>query len=414
MTAIRSNVRKTAPAETHAEKTNASGSVERSAYQDRVVSLAEAGYVHVEGAPPAFPLEKPKFTLDDIRKAIPPHCFKRELGTSLYYLIKDLIICSSLLYLATHITALPNALRFFVWPVYWSFQGVHMMGLWTIAHECGHQAFSEFTLLNNAIGMILHGAFLVPYHGWRISHRRHHANAANIECDEVFVPPTKSTYERRIWSESLEQSSLYIIWRMIVMFTVGWIPGYLVFNAAGPERYTGKAACHYNPYAVMYRDKERWMIWMSDAVVLFFIGLLGYGVYRTSFDTMFNLYFVPFMIMNAYLVLITYMHHTDTFVPHFRDTEWNWMRGALCSVDRSLGSYVDAAVHHVNDTHVLHHLFSSVPFYHAHEATNAIKPVLGDFYMVDNTPTIRALWRSFSNCKFIDDNEKIVFYKRAL
>ena len=33
--------------------------------------------------------------------------------------------------------------------------------------------------------------------------------------------------------------------------------------------------------------------------------------------------------------------------------------------------------HHITDTHVAHHLFSTMPHYHAMEATKAIKPVLG-------------------------------------
>lgn len=34
------------------------------------------------------------------------------------------------------------------------------MGVWVIAHECGHQAFSESKQLNNAVGWVLHSAFV--------------------------------------------------------------------------------------------------------------------------------------------------------------------------------------------------------------------------------------------------------------
>ncbi len=47
--------------------------------------------------------------------------------------------------------------------------------------------------------------------------------------------------------------------------------------------------------------------------------------------------------------------------------EWNWLRGALCTVDRSFGPLLDHTFHHIVDTHVCHHLFSKMPFYHAQE-----------------------------------------------
>jgi len=33
-------------------------------------------------------------------------------------------------------------------------------------------------------------------------------------------------------------------------------------------------------------------------------------------------YLLPYMITNVYLVLITYLQHTDVFMPHFRSKEW--------------------------------------------------------------------------------------------
>lgn len=55
--------------------------------------------------------------------------------------------------------------------------------------------------------------------------------------------------------------------------------------------------------------------------------------------------------------------------------EWQWLRGALCTVDRSFGPLLDHTFHHIVDTHVCHHLFSTMPFYHAQEATQAFRKV---------------------------------------
>ena len=67
----------------------------------------------------------------------------------------------------------------------------------------------------------------------------------------------------------------------------------------------------------------------------------------------------------------------DTYVPRFRNDEWYWLRGAICTVDRSFGRWFDGALHHFNDTHVYHHLFPTMPFYNAVDATNSVAKVLG-------------------------------------
>jgi omega-6 fatty acid desaturase / acyl-lipid omega-6 desaturase (Delta-12 desaturase) len=122
-------------------------------------------------------------------------------------------------------------------------------------------------------------------------------------------------------------------------------------------------------------------------------------------------YLVPYMIVNKNLVLITYLQHTDVYMPHFRGEEWNWLRGALCTVDRSFGPILDHTFHHITDTHVCHHIFSKMPFYHAQEATAAMKKVLGKYYLKDDTPITHALFRSFSMCQFVEDKGTTVFYK---
>lgn len=96
---------------------------------------------------------------------------------------------------------------------------------------------------------------------------------------------------------------------------------------------------------------------------------------------------------------------------HFRNEEWSWLRGALCTVDRSFGKVLDHTFHHIADLHVCHHIFSKVPFYHHEEATEAFKPIIGKYYLRDPTPIPSALWRAWTNCKYVDDNDTVVFYQ---
>jgi len=59
----------------------------------------------------------------------------------------------------------------------------------------GHGSFSNNKKLNDLIGNITHASILVPYHGWRISHRTHHANHGHVENDESWYPTASKIYE---------------------------------------------------------------------------------------------------------------------------------------------------------------------------------------------------------------------------
>ncbi|PWA60160.1 FAD2-9 protein [Artemisia annua] len=345
------------------------------------------------------PTSKPPFTLADLKKSIPPHCFERSMIRSFSYLVADLTAVSVFYYVATtYIPQLPHPLPYLAWPIYWFLQGCVFMGIWLIAHECGHHAFSDYVWLEDTIGFILHSFLLTPYFSWKISHRRHHANTGSLEHDEVYVPKTRF---------KLASSAFYLdnpIGRtltLIVKLTLGWYI-YLSINAAG--RPYDKFASHYDPRSPIFSDNERVLILMSDIGLVSFSYLLYKVAMVQGFTWVFCAYGGALMVMNAFVVTITYLHHTHPSLPHYDDSEWNWMKGAFSTIDRDYG-VLNKVFHNITDTHVLHHLFSYIPHYHAMEATKAIRPIMGEFYQSDSTPFFVALWRESKNCLFIEPDE---------
>lgn len=93
------------------------------------------------------------------------------------------------------------------------------------------------------------------------------------------------------------------------------------------------------------------------------------------------MYIIPYLVVNNWLVMITLLQHTHPKLPHYNDKEWDWLRGALATVDRSYG-ILDYFFHHIADTHVAHHLFSTMPHYHAEEVQKQI------FYGTPMTPNV--------------------------
>lgn len=345
------------------------------------------------------PSTKPPFTLGELKKAIPPHCFQRSVIRSFSYVVYDITIASIFYYVATtYFQTLPSHFQYPAWALYWAAQGCILTGLWVIAHECGHHAFSDYQWLDDTVGLILHSFLMVPYFSWKYSHRRHHSNTGSLERDEVFVPKQKSAIK---WYSKYLNNPPGRVFTLIIQLVLGW-PLYLAFNVSG--RPYNRFACHYDPYGPIYSDRERLQIFISDAGLL----AVSYGLYRLvvakGLAWVVCVYGVPLLVVNGFLVLITYLQHTHPALPHYDSSEWDWLRGALATVDRDYG-ILNKVFHNITDTHVAHHLVSTMPHYHAMEATKAIKPILGQYYHFDGTPIFKAMYREAKECVYVEPDE---------
>lgn len=78
--------------------------------------------------------------------------------------------------------------------------------------------------------------------------------------------------------------------------------------------------------------------------------------------------------------------------------------------------------HGIIETHVLHHYVSTIPFYNADEASEAIKDVMGEHYRTAAHTGwmgfFKALWRSSRACQWVEptegaqgESEGVLFYR---
>jgi omega-6 fatty acid desaturase (delta-12 desaturase) len=67
-------------------------------------------------------------------------------------------------------------------------------------------------------------------------------------------------------------------------------------------------------------------------------------------------------------------------------------------------------LHGIVETHVLHHYVSSIPFYHADEASDAIRPVMGKHYRSDTEGGaigfIKAMWKTARWCQWVEPSSE--------
>lgn len=331
------------------------------------------------------------FTLQDIRAAIPPHCFQSSASRSLAYFFLDIGLIAALYWAAASIH------QGWFLPLFWFAQGSLFWSLFVVGHDCGHGSFSQYRWLNNLVGHLAHTPILVPFHGWRISHRTHHANTGNIETDESWYPLTQSMYEAMNWPEKLV--------RFRMPFVLLAYPVYLFMRSPGRQ------GSHFLPSSDLFRPSERRQVitstaWWSAMVLLLAVLTVQYGLLFIV-----TYYVIPYLIFVVWLDLVTFLHHTEADIPWYRGNDWYFLKGALSTIDRDYGIF--NALHHNIGTHVAHHIFLSIPHYHLQAATAAIKPVLGDYYRKSDVPILKSFIRSYLYCHFVTDSGSKVYYKRA-
>ncbi|KAI5859586.1 fatty acid desaturase-domain-containing protein [Durotheca rogersii] len=376
--------------------------------------------------------EIPDYTIKDIRDAIPKHCFERSAVKSLSYVFRDISCLATTFYLFhTYLTPenVPSTpVRAVLWGVYTVIQGLFGTGVWVLAHECGHQAFSPSKVLNDTVGWILHSSLLVPYFSWKISHGKHHKATGHMERDMVFIPRTREQRASRLGKlahelgELGEETPIVTFLTLIGQQLFGW-PNYLLTNVTGHDfherqsegRGKGKkngwftGVNHFSPSSPLFEAKDAKLIVLSDLGLAVTISILVFLGNKFGWSNLFVWYFLPYLWVNHWLVAITFLQHTDPSLPHYKPESWSYVRGAAATIDREFGFIGRQLMHGIIETHVLHHYVSTIPFYNADEASEAIKKVMGRHYRSDtkggSLGFIKAMWRSARMCHWVEPSE---------
>ncbi|TCD62129.1 hypothetical protein EIP91_007304 [Steccherinum ochraceum] len=422
------------------------------------------------------PFKPPQVTLKQIHDAVPKHLLKKNAFLSSSYIVRDVGMCAALFLFAAHIPTISQTLanvirvpadnewlvRASLWLSYWWWQGIVFAGFFCIAHELGHHALFDSWYANNIPGFLLHSFILAPFFAWKASHNAHHKTVGNIEKDENYVPFTRQHYNlppqerarRADYKEILEETPLYTAASMLVMQFLGW-QLYLRFFALLRVPSESKLAhvqlaavpTPWDPHDIpkepttslrirlsLLKNNARKGILASDIALASMLSLLFLAGQHYGWMKVLMMYGPPYLLCNHWIVLVTYLHHSDPSIPHYRKGEWSFLRGAAATVDRPVLGWIGRFFfHNVSHDHVAHHFFSGIPFCeednslirtvadgkitsttdNLEEVTRAIRGVLGDDYNYDSTNSFYALYRSFTQCVFIEDEGDIVFYKNV-
>jgi omega-6 fatty acid desaturase (delta-12 desaturase) len=333
------------------------------------------------------------FTLADIRGAIPPELFKASLTTSWYYIARDLalfVLIAGITNVLLEFAGDVWALRALIWVAYTVVQGAVGFGMWVIGHECGHQAyFGDGHQLNDPVGFVIHSAFCDPYHSWRITHATHHRYTNNKELDTVYPP---KDYPAALFDAGEAFPPLHFF--MVAMYVLlGW-PMYIASNLEG-HRYESFHN-HFDPNAPMFTKKDRSNVILSGFGVVAMLLVLASCAKTFGVANVLCWYGLGWLGTHAWLVVVTFLQHADERAPHYDvDDNFDFVKGAIATVDRNYGALWNNLTHHITDAHVVHHIFSRVPFYRAKVMTPYVAKFLGKHYLFDDRPMWTQFWASW-------------------
>ncbi len=347
------------------------------------------------------PLNVP--TTAEVKAAIPSECFERSLAKSLGYAAFSVGLTLLLGVLA--LTFIPLTWAWTpAWLLYAYVNGTVAVGVWVVAHECGHRAFAKTPKVQDFVGFILHSSLLVPYFSWQRSHAIHHGKTNHLTEGETHVPKriTTSRGLRALRVRRRFGSRVHGAFTVLSRLGFGW-PLYLLVGATGgAERGLTNHFWPAKPFSqALFPDRwKRKVIWSSLGVLAMLIVLAGWAIARSPME-MIAVYLGPYMIVNGWLVTYTWLQHTDADVPHYGGDDWSFVRGAFCSIDRPYGPIADLLHHRIGTTHVAHHLDAKIPHYNARKATEAIKATFPHLYRYNPTPIRRALWEVAKDCHVV-------------
>ena len=327
-----------------------------------------------------------QFKLSELKNAIPEDLFESSVPKSLFYFFLDIIVIAGLFGLAVYLDS------WLFYPVYWFLQGTFFWALFVVGHDCGHGSFSNSKWINSLFGHLAHTPILVPYHGWRISHRTHHNNTGNLDKDESWYPLPKSDYDNLHWTSKILRYKIFLIVFPLYLFV----------------RSPKKEGSHFLPSSNLFTPSEKGQVITSTTAWIMMISLLAYAGFQFGFLNLLNLYIIPYFVFVVWLSLVTYLHHTDTKIPWYRTGNWNYVKGALSTIDRSYGIF--EPIHHNIGTHVVHHIFSKIPHYNLKEANKHLKQKLGISYHFSSESILKSFLNAYKYCHYVSDEGETVYY----
>jgi omega-3 fatty acid desaturase (delta-15 desaturase) len=241
-------------------------------------------------------------TREKIKSCIPPHCFVRSVYRSLGYFLRDILIIFFLCFMAWSLDS------WLFYPVFWFALGTMLWALFIIGHDCGHGSFSDYFWLNYLLGNISHSVLLVPFHAWKVSHRKHHTHTNSFENEEVFALPNYTDYKKMTWLSRMLRYRLFLLAFPLYLLGITW----------NGLHHTIKQS-HFFPSSYLFAPQDK--KWVMVGTLSCLLCLVFYVFLGVHFGLKFamNFLIMPYLFFVGWLAFVTYLHHSSPSLPIYRE-----------------------------------------------------------------------------------------------
>lgn len=270
--------------------------------------------------------------------------------------------------------------------------GLMIGRLFIIGHDACHQAYTPYRGLNRLLGRIAMVPSLTPYSLWQAGHNIVHHGFTNLkDVDFVWAPLTRAEFQalppRRRVLERIYRSGLGT-W-LYYFIEMWWLR---MFFPSKDYMDTRRAE--------FVRDgcfaAATATFWIGGLIVVSRVtdqstwALVGFG------------FVIPFLIWNALIGFVVYVHHTHPDVQWY-DDKATWAKAApnvTTTVHLIFPFGIGSLLHHIME-HTAHHVDMSIPLYRLKGAQQLLEDALPERIIVQ-----RFSWRWYFDtarrCKLYD------------
>ena len=337
----------------------------------------------------------------DLRAVVPEHCFKPDPLRAWLTLARTLLLipaCLGALWLAR-----PTAGWDLAWQVpvilsVWAVYGLVLLGLFVVAHDCGHGSFSNRGWVNNLVGVLCMSPLLNGFQTWKLTHNHHHAytQLRGQEVDWSTNLVTRGEFAGRTWREDfLTRLGYALPFGLVVWITVNTVRrAVAVRSMVGERRYAA----------------ERWRLLLSNlAMILIYTAPYGAFAYTAGLWGMVYFHGVPIFLVSVYGATIITLGHANRASLIYSPEGWNPVRGQLAATqDIRFPGWVEALICHIN-IHIPHHVSTKIPSYRLIEAGEAIRAAYPDLYQEERFGWGHLAW--FRRTPFLVEHRAEGYYE---
>lgn len=224
--------------------------------------------------------------------------------------------------------------------------GLFLLRLFAIQHDCGHGAFLASRRARDWIGRCLGVLTLTPYDVWRRCHQIHHADHGNLDARGIGDLDTLTVAEYRARGP-LGRLAYRAYRNPVVMFGIG--PAYIFLLK---QRL---------PFGVMRAGRRYWISAMGTNAMIAL--LLGLALWLGGWPVLAFVWLPTVLVAGSLGVWLFYVQHQFERTQWDSEPDWQLHEAALHGsshydlprVLRWLTANI--GIHHV------HHLCSRIPFY---------------------------------------------------